>query len=155
MLKSLQEIFSRNDVTEPLNQKEDVKLAAATLMIELIRADGRIDQLEVQNMRALLRNQFELSDLDFNALFELAKKNAEDATSLYDFTREICDSWGNEKRVKLLENLWLLALSDNVIDPHERHLVRKVAGLLYLNESQIINSRENAKQKLKESTKHQ
>jgi len=50
--------------------------------------------------------------------------------------------------MKLLEYLWLLALADDQIDPHERHLVRKVAGLLYLNEAQILQSREQAKAQL-------
>ena len=50
--------------------------------------------------------------------------------------------------MKLLEYLWVLALADERIDPHERHLVRKVAGLLYLNEKQIMQSRENAKRQL-------
>jgi uncharacterized tellurite resistance protein B-like protein len=42
----------------------------------------------------------------------------------------------------------VIALADKVIDAHERHLVRKVAGLLYLNEMQIVHARENAKELL-------
>jgi len=79
---------------------------------------------------------------------ELARKSAHEATSLQGFTREICDNWGNAKRVRLLEHLWIIALADKTIDANERHLVRKVAGLLYLNEMQIVQARENAKQKL-------
>lgn len=146
MLKSLQELFNRSVEDQNKDQKLDVKLAAATLMFELVRSDGRIDELEMSNMREILTRQFELTESDFKALFTLAEKNANEAISLYEFTREICDNWDNQKRVQLLENLWLLALSDNVIDPHERHLVRKVAGLLYINEAQIIQSRESAKQ---------
>ncbi len=148
MFKALQDLFQQSTSSYSKDQTLDVKLAAATLMFELIRSDGRIDDLETAQMKALLRKQFELSQVASDALFELSEQNAKDAISLYEFTREICDNWDNEKRVKLLENLWLLALSDDVIDPHERHLVRKVAGLLYLNESQIIQSRERAKQRL-------
>jgi len=148
MLKSLQELFGKTDKLHSDHQKLDVKLAAATLMFELIRSDGRVDEIEKSQMKILLVKQFELTESDLNNLLSLAEKNAKEAISLYQFTREICDSWDNEKRVQLLENLWVLALSDDVIDPHERHLVRKVAGLLYLNESQIIKSRENAKRHL-------
>lgn len=149
MFKALQDLFQQSTSNHSNDKTLDVKLAAATLMFELIRSDGRIDELEMAHMKALLSKQFELNDADFKALFTLAEQNAKEAISLYEFTREICDNWDNEKRVKLLESLWLLALSDDVIDPHERHLVRKVAGLLYINEAQIIQSRESAKQQLK------
>lgn len=147
MLKTLQELFKKTEGQNP-NDKLDVKLAAATLMFELIRSDGRVDELELSRMTELLKNQFKLDDDECTSLFALAKQNAKQAISLHAFTREICEQWDNEKRLELLENLWLLALSDEVIDPHERHLVRKVAGLLYINEAQIIQSREKAKQRL-------
>jgi len=127
---------------------EDLKLAAATLMFEVIRSDGRVDKVELIYMGEILRREFKLSDSDLDELFKTAKDSAHNATSLQGFTREICESWGNAKRMKLLEYLWMLALADDRIDPHERHLVRKVAGLLYLNESQIVQSRENAKREL-------
>ncbi|NND00635.1 MAG: TerB family tellurite resistance protein, partial [Gammaproteobacteria bacterium] len=52
------------------------------------------------------------------------------------------------KRQKLLEYLWIIALADREIDRHERHLVRKIASLLYLNESEIVQSRELARAQL-------
>lgn len=152
MLKTLQNLFQSASQANSNDPALDVKLAAATLMFELIRSDGRVDELEMSHMKKLLTKQFDLSESDFDSLVSLAEKNAKEAISLYEFTREICDHWDNEKRVQLLESLWILALSDDVIDPHERHLVRKVAGLLYLNEAQIIQSRESAKTKLTKIT---
>lgn len=149
MFKALQDLLqSSSTADQSKDQTLDVKLASATLMFELIRSDGRIDEVEMSHMKNLLSKQFDLTNADLEALISLAEQNAKESTSLYSFTREICDNWDNEKRLQLLENLWVLALSDDVIDPHERHLVRKVAGLLYLNESQIIQSRENAKYRL-------
>ena len=148
MFKALQDLFQNTSIDKSSDKQLDVKLAAATLMFELIRSDGRIDEFEVNHMRMLLKDQFKLNDDDLTALFDHAKENAKQAISLHSFTREICDNWDNDKRVELLTNLWQLALSDDVIDPHERHLVRKVAGLLYINETQIIQSREQAKQAL-------
>lgn len=147
MLKTLQDLFQQTPKKQA-NEQLDIKLAAATLMFELIRSDGRIDDLELTHMEELLKNLFDLNHEDCESLFKLAETSSREATSLYAFTREICQQWGNEKRLELLENLWLLALSDEVIDPHERHLVRKVASLLYITEDQIIQSREKAKVRL-------
>lgn len=144
MLKSLKALFNKNKQDQEPSE-QDLKLAAATLMFEVVRSDGRIDQVELIYMGEILRREFKLSETELEELFQLAKDTANAATSLQGFTRDICENWGNAKRVKLLEYLWMLALADDQIDPHERHLVRKVAGLLYLNEAQIQQSREQAK----------
>ncbi|NND81054.1 MAG: TerB family tellurite resistance protein [Gammaproteobacteria bacterium] len=150
MFKSLKELFQKKVVEQEstLSEEQELQLAAAVLMFELIRCDGSTDKVELNYMAEILRNQFNLSDADLDELFKLAKKSAEDATDLHRFTRAICDKWGNSRRMKLLENLWMISLADEEIDAHERHLVRKVAGLMYLTESQIVQSRENAKRRL-------
>lgn len=147
MLKSLKKLVKKTDKNRDTRELE-LKLAAATLMFEVIRSDGRVDKVELIYMGDILSREFKLTEDEMDELFKQAKETAHEATSLQGFTREICDNWGTNKRAKLLEYLWMLALADDQIDPHERHLVRKVAGLLYLNEAQIIQSRERAKRQL-------
>jgi uncharacterized tellurite resistance protein B-like protein len=147
VLKSLKTLFKKAKVKkEPSDQ--DLKLAAATLMFEVIRSDGTIDQVELVSMGEILSREFNLNQQELDELFTLAEDSANQAISLQGFTRDICDNWGNSKRIKLLEYLWMLALADERIDPHERHLVRKVGGLLYLNDSEVAQSREQARQQL-------
>ena len=144
MLKSFTALFKVNqEKQEPSEQQ--LKLAAATLMFEVIRSDGQVDRIELQHMERILRQEFRLNDDELEELFEQAEKAAHEAISLQGFTREICDNWGNEQRTELLKHLWILAFADKQIDDNERHLVRKVAGLLYLNEAEIRNAREAAK----------
>ena len=147
MINKFKKFFQAADNKKEPND-DDLKLAAATLMFEVISSDGRIDKVELIYMDEILRREFKLDEKDLAELFKVAKDSSYNATSLQGFTRQICDNWGNSKRMKLLEYLWVLALADERIDPHERHLVRKVAGLLYLNEAQIMQSRENAKRQL-------
>lgn len=147
MLKSLKDIFkSGGQSKEP--SEHQLKLAAATLMFEVIRSDGRIDKVELIYMSEILRREFKLADQEIDELCALAKESAYEATSLQGFTRQICDNWGSAKRMKMIEYLWMLAFADDKIDPHERHFVRKVAGLLYLSETQIQQSRVLAKREL-------
>ena len=144
MLKSFKTLFKVDQVPRQPTEQE-LKLASATLMYEVIRSDGQVDQVELEHMNQILRQEFKLNDEELDKLFTQAEETAHEAISLQGFTREICDNWGNEKRVKLLEYLWILALADEHIDPHERHLVRKISGLLYLNEAEVRNAREAAK----------
>jgi len=147
VLKRLKDLF-KNGQSKVEPSEDDLKLAAATLMFEVIRSDGRVDKVELLYMEELLRREFKLSQEQLEDLFNSAKETSRDAISLQGFTRKICETWGNAKRVRLLEYLWMLALADERIDPHERHIVRKVAGLLYLNDAEIVIARENAKQEM-------
>ena len=157
MFKSLQDFFSsksenglagkgnNGDKAKKDPNESDLKLAAATLMFEVVRSDGKIDRTELIAMSEVLRSHFDIDDDDIKIMIELAQQTSTEATSLQGFTRDICDNWGNAKRAKLLEHLWVIALADKTIDAHERHTVRKVASLLYLNEMQIVQAKENAK----------
>ncbi len=145
MLNKLKQLF---DQPQAAPEESDVKLAAATLMFELIRSDGDIDEAELIQLRAVLSNEFELQAEDVEAMIHDAQNNAEQAISLQGFTRQICEQWGNEQRVQLLQYLWVLAIADQHIDANERHLVRKVAGLLYLTDRQINTAKLAAAQQL-------
>ena len=147
MFKTIKELFSANISDNTVDEKQ-IQLAAATLMFELIRSDGDIDEQELESLDRILENEFGLDSSERETLTEQARQSAEDAISLQGFTRQICEHWGNEKRLKLLEYLWILSLADNHIDRHERHLVRKAAGLLYLNDNEIILAQEKAKQRI-------
>ncbi len=153
MFKSLNDFFSKKSATDEsleLSDK-DIKLAAATLMFEVIRSDGDIDVSELQNMRELLKVHFKLTATEIEATMQLAEESSDYQTSLQGFTREVCNQWGNEKRLQLLEYLWVIALTDGVIDANERHLIRKIAGLLYLTPAQTVLAREKAKLVLKKT----
>ena len=144
MFKSIKELFSAN-VANKKPDEHQLQVAAATLMFELIRSDGEIDSKELESFDRILKDEFSLNENERSLLKEQAQDSAEQAISLQGFTREICEQWDNEQRLKMLEYLWILAFTDNHIDSHERHLVRKIAGLLYLNDKEIILAKENAK----------
>ena len=147
MLDRLRTLFSPDNQASPPTERE-VQLAAATLMFEMIRSDGAVDQVELDQMQTLLQTHSDISGQEIDEFMIDARKSAESAISLQGFTRQICEQWDNQQRLQLLENLWVLALADEVIDANERHLVRKIAGLLYMTDRQINIAKESAKQRL-------
>ena len=124
-----------NALTKP--NSHDIALAAATLMFEVIKSDSDIHLFENQQMAEQLRKQFDLSREETAELVALAEDTSDESISLQGFTRQLCDSWNNLQRCELIEDLWLIALADGKIDAHERHVIRKIAALLYLTDRQI------------------
>ena len=123
----------------------DIALAAATLMFEVVKSDSDIHLFEHHQMAEQLRKQFGLSREEITELIALAEDTSDKSTSLHGFTRQLCDAWNNSQRCELVEDLWLIALADGKIDAHERHIIRKIAALLYLTDKQIALAKEAAK----------
>ncbi len=148
MLNALKTFFSSIDIDADLEQTDPLKLSAAVLMIEVLAADDVVDQREVDHVTQLLQSQFAIDANDVDRLFERARKESDEAVSLQGFTRQICEHYDNEQRVELLTMLWEVGMVDEHVDGNERHLIRKIAGLLYLTDRQIIQAREAAKSSL-------
>ncbi|MGY0640578.1 MAG: tellurite resistance TerB family protein, partial [Paraglaciecola chathamensis] len=41
----------------------------------------------------------------------------------------------------IIDGLWKIAYADDVLDPEEEHMIRRVADLLYVSHSQFIQSK--------------
>jgi len=142
-LKSLIAAFNTVPVTE---QQHTIELAAASLMVELARADMVTDDLELMRISKNLQALFNLSQDEINAILEDAHICADDSTSTYEFTKVIADNFDAEQRIRLVEALWKVAFADGQLDKYEEHFVRKVSDLLYVSHSDFMKAKHRAQQ---------
>ena len=150
MLASLKQFFNSNtNDNNQMDAEHALRLAAATLMVEVSRSDGDVSEQELDTLGNWLEQEFELSESEVKELTQQAKQASDDAISLQGFTRQICERWGPEQRQNLVKYCWLIALLDQHLDAHERHTVRKIAGLLHLNDKETILAKEAATQALR------
>ena len=63
-----------------------------------------------------------------------AKSIEENSNQILDFTREVKNLPENEK-IKIIEALWSIIYSNNEADIYETNLMRRLAGLLYIDSS--------------------
>ena len=109
-----------------------VEGAAAALMIEAATLDGTFDDSERAVILRVLRERFDVSEADAEALLSEGRRAADDSTQIYDVIRVIRDALDAEERVKVIEVLWEVAYADGEVHDYEANLVRRVAGLLYV-----------------------
>lgn len=118
-----------------------VDLTCAALLIEVMNSDHELDEREQQEFIAVLQQCYKIADSDLEELTQLAKDEAHEATSLYEFTRLINDSYDYEQKLVLIENMWRIAFSDQHLDKYEDHLIRKVSELIYVSHSDFIRTK--------------
>ena len=109
-----------------------VRVAVAALLMEMARADFVEDESERSVVTRLLESHFALELSEAETLVGLADARAGQVVSLQEFTREIHETLGAGEKLRIMEMLLRVALADGRLDKHERHLLSKIAGLLYI-----------------------
>ena len=73
-----------------------------------------------------------------------AKKIEDNANQILDFTREI-KNMNQENKIKIVESLWQIIYSNQEADMYETGLMRKLAGLLYIDNKTMGDIKERIK----------
>ena len=76
-----------------------------------------------------------------------AKSIEENSNQILDFTREVKNLPENDK-IKIVEALWSIIYSNNEADIFETNLMRRLAGLLYIDSSTMGDIKDRIKKKL-------
>ena len=141
MIKSLLSLFELPEAVSPEDASQATQLAAAALLIETARADFHQDEAEEVALRSLLADTLQLSKAQVEELVTLANQRADEATSLYEFTRVINDHYTPAQKLALIDLMWKVAYADSDLDKYEEHLIRRVAELTYVPHQDYIRSK--------------
>ena len=135
------------------NKKEKIEsdsnfIKIAALLIHAAKIDENFSQDEEEIIKKTLINL----GADKNKLIILiteAKKSEEDANQILDFTKEIKNLEESDK-IKIIKSLWKIIFSNKDADIYETNLMRRLAGLLYIDSKIMGDIKEEIK---KESLK--
>ena len=141
-------IFKTEESEKPTIDDNTSTKACIALLLETSMADEVLDESELMALKNTLQKDFQINEDEIDELIDLAKENVEDSTSLYEFTRDINDTFDAAERVKLIESMWKIAYADGNIDKYEEHIIRKVSNLIYVAHSDFIKAKLSAKEKI-------
>ncbi|KZL23208.1 tellurite resistance TerB family protein [Pseudovibrio sp. WM33] len=110
--------------------EDDERLAVAALMFHIIAVDGEIEQQELDQLKRVLQQQYELNEEDTKELMDLAKVRDEDAVDLYGFTSVLKRKLEPEQRLTVIEALWEMVYADGSVHEFEDNTIWRVAELL-------------------------
>ena len=142
MLKTLNDLLEAlkpaRSTAPPEAQAHALQLATAVLLVEVMRADAKGAFAEKPAVLGALREKFELADDELERLFELAEQRSIEAHDLHSFTARINTAFDERQKLRILEMLWQVAYADGHLDAHETHLMRRLADLLHLRQSDAL-----------------
>lgn len=123
---------------------DDLEIAVAALLIEAARMDEGFDSAERAAIGRLLGEKFGHGPERVAQLVAEAEAAVDRSTQMFPFTREICARLDYAARVRILDMLWQVAYADGTLDPHEDMLLRRIAGLIHVDDRDRMLARQRA-----------
>ena len=143
MLRKLRILFPESGEFEQDIEKL-LRLATASLLVEVARADFERDISEEEVILTQLENILNISHDEAERIILNAEDQVEKSTSIYEFTSLINEHCSIKQKLSLLRSMWRIAYADKNIDRYEEHLIRRVAELIHVNHSQYIKTKLDA-----------
>jgi uncharacterized tellurite resistance protein B-like protein len=123
-----------------------VRLAAAVLLVEVMRADPANAPTERAAVMRALRERFSFADDEVARLVELAQAEAEHAYDYYHFTSVLNERFSQPQKIALVQAMWQVAYADAHLDANENHVISKLADLLHVTHGEYIGAKMRAKE---------
>ena len=138
--------FFKNKKINKVNDNYSYSKIAA-LLIHTAKIDEAYEEKEKDIIkRTLIELGAESSSID--KLISEASIIEENSNQILDFTKEVKNAPLSDK-IKIIESLWKIIYSDNSADMYETNLMRRLAGLLYMDAKIMGDLKEKIKQELK------
>jgi len=124
-------------------EEDNFLIKIASLLIHAAKIDENYTEEEEKIIKDTLI-QLGSNSESINELIEKAKAMEENSNQILDFTREVKNLKEDEK-IKIVEALWKIIYSNKDADMYETNLMRRLAGLLYIDNKVMGDIKEKIK----------
>ena len=132
-------------------KKNEIKInnfltKVCALLIHAAKIDENYTNKEEKIIKKTLK-ELGVEDENISKTIEDAKKIEESSNQILDFTREV-KGLSEQDKIKIVEALWSIIYSNKDADIYETNLMRRLAGLLYIDNKTMSDIKEKIKKNL-------
>ena len=139
-------LFKKNDSIDNLQNNNELLSKTTSLLIHAAKID---ENYTIKEQEIIKKTLIELGAIhsEVDQIIINAEINEEKSNQILDFTKEIKNA-GYEFKIKIIETLWSIIYSNNEADMYEINLMRRLSGLLYLDNKTMGAIKEKIKKNL-------
>jgi len=119
----------------------------AALLIHAAKIDENYEDKEKEIIKKTLI-ELGAANSNINKLISDASVIEENVNQILNFTREVKNAPESDK-IRIIESLWKIIYSDDSADIYETNLMRRLAGLLYIDAKIMGDLKEKVKREMK------
>ena len=135
--------FSKNEGNE--SNKYSLHVKTAALLIHAAKIDENYSHIEKKIIKKALID-LGINEKNLEEIFKKAENAEANSNQILEFTKKIKKSDKNFK-IKIIEVLWSIIYSDGNSDMYESNFMRRLTGLLYLDNKVVGDIKEKIKVK--------
>ena len=135
--------FSKNKDNQ--SDKQGLYVKTAALLIHAAKIDENYSDIEKKIIKKTLID-LGVDEKNLEEILIKAQNAEANSNQILEFTKEIKNTDENFK-IKIIEILWTIIYSDNNLDMYESNFMRRLTGLLYLDNKIVGNIKEKIKRK--------
>ena len=136
-------LFKKNENTKEYSVS---LIAVCSLLIHSAKIDENYTEKE-KNIIIKALIEMGAKDENLEEIIIEAEKKEQDSNQILDFTKNVKNISDDEKKI-IIEALWKIIYSDENADVYETNLMRRLSGLLYLDNKVVGDIKEKIKKKL-------
>jgi len=137
--------FKNQDKDKTNNDKSYSNIAA--ILIHAAKIDENYEDKEKEIIKRTLV-ELGAKNLDLEKLIADAEATEKNSNQILNFTKEV-KNIPHTNKIKVVESLWKIIYSDDTADVYEANLMRRLAGLLYIDAKTMGDLKEKIKMELK------
>ena len=138
--------FKKKNSIDNIQNNNELLSKTTSLLIHAAKIDENYTNKEKEIIKkTLIELGAKHSEVD--QIIISAETNEQKSNQILDFTKEIKNA-GYEFKIKIIETLWNIIYSNNEADMYEANLMRRLSGLLYLDNKTMGDIKEKIKRKL-------
>ena len=112
-------------------KKESDLIKVSALLIHAAKIDQNYSPQEQKIIEQALK-EFGADNENLDEILKKAEEIENNSVQILEYTKEI-KSMNQENKVKIIETLWRIIYSNKEADMYETNLMRRLAGLLYID----------------------
>ena len=137
--------FKNKNSSEKTVNDDNLLSKTASLLIHAAKIDEKYTDTEKKIIKQTLL-ELGANQSKIDQLILTAENNEQKSNQILDFTKEIKNT--DEKfKIKIIESLWGIIYSNKDADMYETNLMRRLSGLLYLDNKVVGDIKEKMKKK--------
>jgi len=127
------------------NTEKNFLVKTCALLIHAAKIDENYTESEEEIIKKTLL-ELGADKKDISITIQEAKNIEENSNQILDFTKEV-KNLPEADKIKIIEALWSIIYSNNDADIYETNLMRRLAGLLYIDSSTMGDIKDRIKKK--------
>lgn len=150
MLELIKKMIGSDNTKLQISDKDilTVNLAITVLLFDAAYADGECSEEEKKHLVTTLVSNFGVSREEIDTLIADRDKERKEHVNLFRYTRFINENFSEKKKIDLMVSVWRIILLDGHLEAHEDHFSHKLASLLNLSHSDLIDAKLQARKEL-------